>query len=88
MSKRQRDAISKAVADPRRFDILMHIAAESCAACTGLRDEFPITAATLSHHLSELEAAGLITLSRRGKYVDATFCREVWNSYIQELEKL
>ena len=88
LPKRQHNSIAKALADPRRFEILKHISAQPCAACSALRDAFPITAATLSHHLSELEAAGLVTLTRRGKFVDVTFCRDIWNAYIQELEKL
>jgi ArsR family transcriptional regulator len=47
---RRRKSIAKALADPRRFDILTHIAANPCTACTDLRAEFPVTAATLSHH--------------------------------------
>jgi DNA-binding transcriptional ArsR family regulator len=60
LSARELRAIAKALSDPRRFQILKHIAAQSCAACSDLRAAFPITAATLSHHLKELESAGLI----------------------------
>ena len=76
------------LSDPRRFDILKTIAAQSCAACSDLRSAFPITAATLSHHLKELESCGLIEVTRRGKFVDVVFQRTVWNGYLAELRKV
>jgi len=88
LSRREVLAISRALSDPRRFEILQHIAAESCAACSDLRSEFPITAATLSHHLKELESCGLIETTRRGKFVDTTFCRTAWAAYLAELKKI
>jgi ArsR family transcriptional regulator len=89
LTKRELRAITRAISDPRRFEILRHIAeAESCAACTELRTSFPISAATLSHHLKELESAGLITTLRRGKFLDTTFSRRTWQAYLAELQKL
>jgi ArsR family transcriptional regulator len=81
-------AISRALSDPRRFEILQRIGAKSCAACSDLRTAFPITAATLSHHLKELESCGLIEISRRGKFIDVTFCRPAWEAYLAELKKI
>jgi ArsR family transcriptional regulator, arsenate/arsenite/antimonite-responsive transcriptional repressor len=81
-------AISRALSDPRRFDILKKIASRERAACAELRDEFPITAATLSHHLKELESCGLVELARRGKFIDVTFRRDVWKSYLKDLKKI
>ena len=86
--KREVLTVSRALSDPRRFQILQHIAAKSCAACSDLRDAFPITAATLSHHLKELESCGLIETSRRGKFIDVTFCRPAWDAYLAELKKI
>jgi ArsR family transcriptional regulator, arsenate/arsenite/antimonite-responsive transcriptional repressor len=57
-------------------------------ACSHLRMAFPITAATLSHHLRELESAGLVQTARRGKFVDISFCRDAWDAYLAELHKL
>jgi ArsR family transcriptional regulator len=76
------------LSDPRRFEILKKIAACECKPCTELHNEFPITAATLSHHLKELESCGLIDMARRGKFVDVTFRRDVWDAYLKELNKL
>jgi len=86
--KREVLAITRALSDPRRFEILQNIAAKSCAACSDLRSTFPITAATLSHHLKELESCGLIETTRRGKFIDVTFCRQAWEAYLAELNKI
>jgi len=88
LSARELRAIAKALSDPRRFQILKHIAAQSCAACSDLRAAFPITAATLSHHLKELESAGLIETTRRGKFVDTVFRRATWEAYLAALKTL
>lgn len=86
--KREVLAISRALSDPRRFEILQCIAAKSCAACSDLRGAFPITAATLSHHLKELESCGLIETTRRGKFIDVTFRRPAWDAYLAELKNI
>jgi len=43
---------------------------------------------TLSHHLKELEAAGLIETEKRGKFVDAKFQSKVWKKYLAELKRV
>jgi len=88
LKKREVQAVSRVLADPRRFEILKRIAARECAACAELRDEFPITAATLSHHLKELESCGLVEMARRGKFIDVTFRRPVWDAYLKELKNI
>jgi ArsR family transcriptional regulator len=88
MKDREVQAVSRVLADPRRFQILKNIAEQGCAACSDLRSSFPITAATLSHHLKELESCGLVETVRRGKFIDVTFRRNVWKSYLRELKKI
>ena len=88
LSPRELRAICRALADPRRFQILQNIAARTCTACSDLRGDFPISAATLSHHLKELESAGLVEIARRGKFADVTFQRPAWDAYLAELQKL
>jgi ArsR family transcriptional regulator len=78
-------AISRALSDPRRFEIARHIAAQPSTACTDLRASFPITAATLSHHLKELESCGLIKVTRCGKFMNVEFQKPVWQAYLAEL---
>jgi ArsR family transcriptional regulator len=88
MTRAKLHAISRVLSDPRRFEILKKIAAQDCAACSDLRAKFPITAATLSHHLKELESCGLVTTERRGKFIDVTFQRGVWDAYLKELKSI
>jgi ArsR family transcriptional regulator, arsenate/arsenite/antimonite-responsive transcriptional repressor len=80
--------ISKALADPRRYDILRHIAGHAEAACSDLRCQFPISAATLSHHIKELSGAGLIEVRREAKFMHIKLRRKVWSAYLKELRKL
>jgi ArsR family transcriptional regulator, arsenate/arsenite/antimonite-responsive transcriptional repressor len=80
-------AIAKALADPQRYRILQQIAREN-ATCADLRECCPITAATLSHHMKELEEAGLITIARQGKFALPSFRRDVWKAYLEELSEL
>jgi ArsR family transcriptional regulator len=62
-------AIFKALAEPRRFELLEKIARAHCPlSCAQARAALPISAATLSHHIKELETAGLIQVRRQGKF--------------------
>lgn len=69
LSRTRRAAILKALADPRRFELLERLAKSSCPlGCAQMRAALPISAATLSHHIKELETAGLIAVRREGKF--------------------
>jgi ArsR family transcriptional regulator len=89
LDARQLHRITRALADPRRFEIFQQIAAgHGCTACTNLRESFPITAPTLSHHLKELEAASLIDATRDGKFMNLSLRRDIWQAYLAELKKI
>jgi|SRR5580658_7863394 ArsR family transcriptional regulator len=69
ISKARQIAILKALADPRRFELLVRIARAGCPlGCAEALAALPISAATLSHHVKELETAGLIDVRREGKF--------------------
>ncbi|MGB6687203.1 MAG: helix-turn-helix domain-containing protein [Terracidiphilus sp.] len=81
LTRARRSAILKALADPRRFELLERIAQADCPlGCAEARAALPISAATLSHHVKELEAAGLIDVRREGKFHFLTLRRGVLES--------
>lgn len=88
LTDRQIVLISRALADPRRYKIFQQIAAGECTACADLRAEQPVTAATLSHHVKELETAGLIQIARQGKFANFTVQRDVLHAYLDHLARL
>ncbi|HZD32467.1 MAG TPA: helix-turn-helix domain-containing protein [Candidatus Angelobacter sp.] len=88
LSDREFRAISKALSDPRRYQILRKIASTRECTCVELRATFPISAATMSHHLKELQSARLISIVREGKFAHPSFRREVWQSYLAKLTAL
>jgi ArsR family transcriptional regulator len=88
MDREQFHKISKALADPRRFDILRRIADEDELACSDIRSQLPISAATLSHHIRELANAGLIEVRRGSKFMYMKLRRKTWREYLKRLDKL
>jgi ArsR family transcriptional regulator, arsenate/arsenite/antimonite-responsive transcriptional repressor len=86
LSETQTRLIAKALSDPRRFEILKQIGAKNCAvSCTDVHNTQPVSAATLSHHIKQLETAGLITISRKGKFANFVFQQEVLQAYLDHL---
>jgi ArsR family transcriptional regulator, arsenate/arsenite/antimonite-responsive transcriptional repressor len=69
LSRTRRMVILKALADPRRFELLERIAKAQCPlGCADALTALEISPATLSHHVKELETAGLIEVRREGKF--------------------
>ncbi len=58
-----------AVADPVRWLVLTRLAGGQACVCE-LQRQVPIAANLLSYHLKVLRDAGLVTTSRRGRWID------------------
>jgi len=90
LSERQLGLIAKALAEPRRVDILRQIGQCQAGAstCAALREGQDVTAATLSHHIKELENAGLVETRMEGKFMKLSIVRPVLDAYLESLSKL
>lgn len=87
LSESQIQLIAKALADPRRYEILKRIGGHNRAtACSDMRECIDISAATLSHHMKELETAGLVRSEREGKFVRYFPQTEVLRAYLDRLK--
>lgn len=85
LTDKQFEQIAKALADPRRMALLQVIASEEECACQRLRDEFPVSKATISFHIKELVRAGLVEARREGQFLSCEVRREVLEAYTAEL---
>jgi ArsR family transcriptional regulator len=81
--------ILKALADPKRFQLLEKIAKATCPlGCADALAALAIAPATLSHHVKELETAGLIRTERRGKFIYLSLNPDVWSALLASLAAL
>lgn len=88
METLQFQRIAKALADPRRFEILETIAAAGEEMCCGeVVCKFPVSQATVSHHLKELTDAGLIETRTEGQFKLLRSRPDVLAEYIEQLRR-
>jgi ArsR family transcriptional regulator len=85
LSSEQFDRIAKALADPTRVAVMEAIGREDDCACQDLRGAFPVSKATISHHIKELVRAGLVDARRDGQFLHCQLRREVLRNYTAEL---
>ena len=79
--------ITRALADPRRMEILQRIASEEEVGCSTLACESQVSQPTISHHLKELASAGLIKSRRNAKFSFYRLDRGVWSQYLSEMRR-
>ncbi len=89
LTEKQFAQIALALPEPRRYQLLEQIGGTTDGlACAALLNSHEVSAATLSHHLKELETAGLIEVTRNGKCMSMTLNRDVLNTYLSRLSSL
>ena len=67
----------KAIADNTRYEIIK-LLAEKTLTAGEIADCFTASFASISHHLQTLEASGLVTSKRVGKYKHYSLCPEAF----------
>lgn len=87
LSEDQMQLIARALADPRRYEILRKLGGRKASMpCSEVRDCVDISPATLSHHMRELEIAGLVRGQKDGKFVHYTLQQPVLRAYLDRLK--
>jgi len=89
LTRARRTAVLKAIADPRRYELLERIAKANCPlGCAQALTALKIAPATLSHHIKELETAGLIEIQRAGKFHNLKLKPGVLEALAETLQSL
>jgi len=69
---------AKAMAHPARIKILEILSKQECCYSGNIADEFPIALSTLSQHLKELKASGLIQGEINLPYIKYCINQDNW----------
>ena len=76
--------VMQAVADPVRWTVLTVLTQGSRCVCD-LQGQVPVASNLLSYHLKVLRDAGLITSSRRGRWVDYALAEDARDRMVSAL---
>jgi ArsR family transcriptional regulator len=81
------DATLRALGDPTRREILRVLRAGDLTAGE-IASRFPMTAASVSHHLSVLKEAGLVRAERDGRNLIYSLETTVFQEFLQQMMDL
>ena len=87
MDERSFFKIAKALSDPRRFNVIQEISGRDEISCGGIAELFPISQATVSHHLKVLTEADLVEVRREGQHGYFSARQDVLSEYCREVKK-
>jgi len=78
------DSAIKALGDPTRREILRALRAGDLSAGE-IAERFPITNASISHHLAVLREAGLVSAERNGRSIIYSLNATVFQEFMGEM---
>ena len=78
---------AKALAHPARIAILQFLAKHKACVCGDIVDELPLSQSTVSQHLKELKAVGLIKGNVEGPSICYCIDEKNWKQLKEQLEK-
>lgn len=81
-------ALYKALGHPARIAIIELLINRKSCICNDLVDELPLSQSTISQHLKELKAAGIIKGEIEGNSICYCINTTVWNELIYSSRKL
>lgn len=81
------DASIRALGDPTRREILRVLRAGDLSA-GDIAARFPITSASISHHLNVLKDAGLVQAERNGRSIVYSLDSTVFQEFVQQMMTL
>ncbi|MBS1708588.1 MAG: helix-turn-helix transcriptional regulator [Armatimonadetes bacterium] len=90
MDAEQLAKLQKALAEPKRLEILTRIRemqGEGGVSCSSVLQDVGVAQSTFSHHVGELVEAGLINGCKDGKFMRLTVNEETVNEYLREISQ-
>jgi ArsR family transcriptional regulator, arsenate/arsenite/antimonite-responsive transcriptional repressor len=90
ISEDQFAKILKAISEPKRLDILHHVAklqGEDGTPCSQVLPHIDVSQSTFSHHVCELKDAGLLIAKPEGRCVMLSVDSDLFDAFQEKLRK-